>query len=473
MRRMEMEINAEKLPLTCPILLAKAITDNKYKSPNHIKYLERNILQALAQGKARVIINMPPRHGKSELLSKYLPAWYLLNFPDNRIILTSYEATFAQSWSRKIRDIIAEYGTALNGITLDPNNSGVSGFSIAGHSGGLQSAGAGGAITGKGADLVIIDDPIKNDAEANSPTIRENIWEWFRSTVFTRLEPSGSILLIMTRWHEDDLCGRIIKELNESGEWQIISLAAIAELNCPLGLQKGEALWEARFTAIQLENIRKNIGNYWFESLYQQRPAQAEGGIFKKSDFRYYKYSGKDIIIKRSDENKVISFLDLQIFITVDLAASTKDTADYTVLMVFAVNAESDVFILEIIRNRFDTLRHLELIRDAYNKWHPVLIGIESVQYQYSLVRSAANEGLPVKALRPNADKLTRSLPMQAKMNNGKVYMPEYAAWLADFEQELLSFPNAKHDDQVDCFAYINELILPNSGGALPIGRKK
>ncbi len=98
---------------------------------------------------------------------------------------------------------------------------------------------------------------------------------------------------------------------------------------------------------------------------------------------------------------------------------------------------------------------------------------IISVQYQYSLVRSAANEGLPVKALRPNADKLTRSLPMQAKMNNGKVYMPEYAAWLADFEQELLSFPNAKHDDQVDCFAYINELILPNSGGALPIGRKK
>ena len=153
------------------------------------------------------------------------------------------------------------------------------------------------------------------------------------------------------------------------------------------------------------------------------------------------------------DNTKKIKTADIRIFTTIDLAVSTKESSDYTVILTFAISSETDILILDIVREKFETLKHTEVVIDNYNRWHPLLIGIESVQYQISLVNELMQHGLPVKALKPNKDKLSRSLSMQSKLENGKVFFPKYAAWLSVFEAELLNFPNGKNDDQIDCFA--------------------
>lgn len=469
-----MIINSENIYLLSPILFAKFINENKYFAPKHLIYLENKIMQSLIRGNARIIINMPPRHGKSEYLSKYLPAWHLINYPDKRIIITSYGADLAKHWSRQVKDIIINYGKNF-GIGINPSNASASGFTLKNHIGGVQAVGIEGALTGKGADLIIIDDPIKNDKQANSSKMRDRLWEWYKATLYTRLEPKGSIILIMTRWHEDDLCGRIINEPNNNNNnkknnnnWEIIILPAIAENVCPLSRKIGEPLWAERFNIDKLNELKAEIGNYWFDALYQQKPSNVNGGIFKVQEFKYFKFNGEDIEVN----NQIIKKNDLKIFTTVDLAASSKENADFTVLMSFGIDNNNNIYILDVMRSHFDILNHLEIIQDCYRKWKPVIIGIESIQYQNAIVRSASAKGLPVKAIKPNKDKISRALPMQAKLNCGLIYLPRYALWLDDFRNELASFPTGRNDDQVDCFAYINEMISPFSREFIPTGRK-
>lgn len=446
---------------------AKMISYGKFLYPKHIELLDKSIIQAVNKGNSKLMINMPPRHGKSEFISKYFPAWYLLNFPDKRIILTSYEAHFAQSWGKKVRDIIEEYGKEFS-VYLDPSMNSVSSFAIRYHSGVMSCVGAGGAITGKGADMIIVDDPIKNDAEANSETIRDNIRQWFKSTVLTRLEPNGSIIMVMTRWHEDDICGSLLAEA-ELNEWQHINLPAIAYADDPIGRNEGEALWSDRFNIEKLLDIKRTIGEYWFSALYQQEPSPKGGGIFKGNCFKYYAIEHGEYV---TDNSTKLKESELKIFATVDLAATTKENSDFTVILTFATDGNGNILLLDIVREKFESLRHKEVIMDAYNKWKHLLIGVESVQYQISLVNELMHSGLPVKALRPNKDKLSRALSMQAKLESGKIYLPKYAAWLSTFINELEAFPNAKHDDQVDCFSYITNILEPISG-TLPVGLKR
>jgi len=186
--------------LALPSFLAY-MDDKNQKNPAHLEVIEKALIDVVNGKIKRLMINMPPRHGKSEKISKYFPAWYLLTKPNNRIILSSYEANFAASWGRKVRNLIAEFGY-LKGVFLDPKANAADRFFIKGFKGELNTAGAGGAITGKGADVIIIDDPVKNAEQAQSPVYQEKIWDWYRSTAYTRLEPDGAIIIIMTRWHQ-------------------------------------------------------------------------------------------------------------------------------------------------------------------------------------------------------------------------------------------------------------------------------
>ena len=176
------------------------------------------------------MVTLPPRHGKSQLISQYFPAWYLGTFPDRRTILTSYEAGFAAGWGRRARDVLEEFGPEVFEVSVREDSSAADRWDINGHVGGMITAGVGGAITGRGADLLIIDDPVKNSEDAASKTMRDKAWEWYQSTAYTRLEPGGAIILVMTRWNEDDLAGRILKESQTGGEkWEVMNLPAIAE----------------------------------------------------------------------------------------------------------------------------------------------------------------------------------------------------------------------------------------------------
>ncbi len=446
------------------------ITNKRYfKYPPHLEYIDKIMTNEIRAGNARIIINMPPRHGKSELLSKYLPFWFLGSYPNKRIILSSYERSFAVSFGRKVRDLVLEYGKEIFGIELRNDSRAISEFNLLNYDGGMSTAGAGGPITGKGADLLIIDDPVKNDAAANSAVIRDNIWEWFLSTAYTRVEPQGNIVIVMTRWHQDDLCGRIIENLKDDN-WEIIKLPALAEDNDLLNRAIGEPLWEDRYNKEQLNKIKNTLGSYWFSALYQQSPTIRNGSIFKKENFKYFTEEGEFYYLEDMQSIKFVHRGDISIYITVDLAISRSNMADYTVALVAGRTRSGDILILDVIRIKIEPSEHLNFLHKIYNQYRPVIIGIEAVQYQVSLIENASKAGLPISSLRADKDKVSRSLAIAAKIEQGIVYFRRNSNWLGEFERELLEFPNSKHDDQVDTLAYIERLVSPITS-MKPVGR--
>ncbi len=455
-----------------PAEFAEIISKGKWKKAPHLDLINHYLVLGAKRIEQKIIINLPPRHGKSEFASKYFPAWYLMNFKHHRIILTSYGAKFASSWGRKVLQIIEEWGEELAGIKVSSKSKSAASFDLDEFGGGMDSVGIGGSLTGRGANLLIIDDPIKNDREAHSKKIRDNIWDWFISTAFTRLEPDGVIIIIMTRWHEDDLVGKILKKneiINSRGDfdetdWKLIRIPAIADDFDPLGRKIGEALWSERFDIKKLNDIRNVLGSYWFESLYQQNPRPVGGQIFLRKHFKYY-YEDPELyyLFLSSDFDvknvKSIRKIDCNYFATVDLAVTSKETSDFTVILIFCLTPDKDILIVDVIREHYKGSEHLDKIRNVFLKWKGIFIGIETVQYQVSLLQQAEKEGLKVIGLKPTKDKLSRALPIAAKLESGYVFFPENSHWLKNFEDELLAFPNSKYDDQVDAFSYIAYLI--------------
>ena len=272
--------------IASPLLFATYASGGKWKPQKHLAYIDRKITDALSgRGSKRLIVTVPPRHGKSEFISKWFPAWFAGMYPNKRVMLASYEADFAAGWGRKARAILEEWGH-LFGVQVDPASRAANRWGILGASGGMQTAGAGGPLTGSGADILVVDDPIKNAEEAYSDTIRAKLWDWWLSTAYSRIEPGGVAIVLHTRWHEDDLIGRLIQEMENGGEaWEVINFPAIAEEHDVLGRKPGESLWPARYDESALERIKNTIGPYWWSSLYQQRPSPLEGGMFKREWF--------------------------------------------------------------------------------------------------------------------------------------------------------------------------------------------
>lgn len=453
-------------PSDVAILLSKG----KWYLAPHLNFLECKILETISCPGCNLIVNIPPRHGKSEYISKYFPLWFLNQFSQKRVILVSYQKSISAGWSRKIRDLI-ENNTNLLNISLSKKHKKSNSFDIDQFEGGLFATGIGGALTGLGADLLIIDDPIKNDEQANSLAYRDKTWDWFNSTALTRLEPGGNTIVVMTRWHDDDLTGRIMSRFDkdEIKSWTRIVLPALALENDPLNRQIGEPLWKERFSANELHKIRKRMGEYWFSALYQQEPLPSGSTIFKRTYFKYFT-NFPDYLEYIDAENslKSISKKELTIMATCDLALSTRETADYTVILIFAKALDNKIFILDIVRERFEAINHLPLLQSIFQKYHPKIIGIENVQYQKSLIQQAIKTGLPIKSLRPDKDKVSRALAIAALLENGMVFFRKDADYLTEFEKELLNFPKSRFDDQVDAFSYIPQMIYASSG-ILPI----
>lgn len=396
---------------------------------------------------------MPPRHGKSEFASKTFPAWFLANWPDKRVIVASYAAEFAASWGRKARTLLQDHGLRFFDVSLRHDSKAADAWDIEGHSGGMQTCGVGGPLTGKGADVLIIDDPVKNAEEANSEVYRQKTWEWYISTAYTRLEPGGAVILIQTRWHEDDLAGRILAHAKETGEeWTVINLPALAEPNDELGRSEGEPLWPERYDAAALEGIRKTVGSYFFSALYQQRPVPPEGGLFKKSWFRYY--SSDNDVYRLGAGGGIVQAKHCRRFGTMDIAYSLKKTADYTVLCSWAVTPASDLLLLDMMRARIDAPDFVRVIKKNYGDFRLDYIGIEKMLGTSLITHGVRMEGLTVRLLIADTDKITRSIPAQIRMESGQIYIPQHHPERDVIEHELMSFPFGAHDDIVDCFSY-------------------
>ncbi len=433
------------------------MTRGRWQTAQHLLYLNNKLVKVAQRKTKRLLVTMPPRHGKSSLCSQYFPAWFLGTYPDSSLLFVSYEASFAQSWGRKVRDLMMAYGPLLWGLRVSESTSAVAWWGIQGHDGQMMTAGAGGSITGKGADLLLIDDPVKSEADVRSQLSRDRMWEWYGSTVETRLNgPEAVIVLIMTRWHEDDLAGRLLKKMQEGGEqWEVVKLPALAEEGDPLGRPPGAPLWPEKYPLEFLLDRKRTLGAYAWSALYQQSPAPAEGGLFKREKFRYFEVRD-DLFVLGGKRAKAS---DCWRFCTVDLAASLSRKADYTVVATWAVTPAKDLLLLDLVRVHMESPDIRGLLNSVYQRWQPGYIGIEDA-FALSFIQEIRREGLPIQDLKADRDKWSRALPASARMDAGSIYFRANAPWLADFEEELLQFPNGAHDDQVDCLSYaVSELI--------------
>lgn len=315
-------------------------------------------------------------------------------------------------------------------------------------------------------NCLIIDDPFKNRQDADSAINREMVWNWYTSTAYTRLMPGGGILVIQTRWHEDDLSGRLIaeyekacKQEQETGvwpadadRWEIVSYPAIA-MEDEKYRRKGEALHPERYTAAALHRIRRTIGPRDWSALYQQQPTPDEGEYFQKENFRYY------------GSNPARN--EMTVFAAADLAISKEQHADYSVFVVGGIDANDDLWILDVRRDRWDAMQIIDQIFDIQTVWGPQVFGIEEGVITKSLgpflnkrIREEKMYKLNVHKLSISMrDKVMRARPIQGRMKQGKVKLPENAAWLPDFVHELLRFPNGAHDDQVDALAWLGQMM--------------
>ena len=401
-------------------------------------------LQAVERGDIkRLIISMPPRHGKSMLASEFFPAWYIGRNPDKYIIAASYAQELADDFGRKVRNQLSDpcYGAIFPDVSLRDDSSSAKRFHT-NKGGSYFAAGVGGPVTGRGAHLLLIDDPVKNREDAESDTNRRKIRDWYTSTAYTRLMPSGAIVIIMTRWHEDDLVGWQLEEGTE--EWDVLELPAINE--------DGEALWPEQYSMTDLERIKRTLPARDWSALYQQRPSPEEGSYFLREWFNYY--------------NELPQHL--RYYIASDYA--TKDgEGDYTVHLVFATDPANRIYLVDLWRGQRDTFVWGEALIDLGQKYKPVEAGEEAGQIRNSmkpfLDRLQRERGVHFyrKGWASASDKQARAQSIRGMLSMGSVYFPANAPWLGEFERELLMFPNGAYDDQVDAFSLAGRMLSHHS----------
>lgn len=471
-----------------------------------------------AQG-PRLMVFMPPRHGKSELISKYTPAWFLGTHPELRIILTGYGTQFAGTWGRKARDLLEEVGEDVYDVAVSSRSGKADDWELEGKRGGMKTAGVGGSITGMGAHLFVVDDPVKSAEEARSEVMQLKTWEWWRETARTRFMPGAGAIVLQTRWHELDLSGHLLandptrdrqgrllpdgeRRQDVDGEqWDVLCLPAISREDGTDGYGQpdelartgtyitreipatperdahtrqewqGEPLWPAFYPLAQLEILKRALGRYGFGAQFQQTPTPDEGGIFQRKDFRYLRTEGAGdmltyvLLDEHMQPVKRLGKAYVYEFMTVDPALSEKETADYTVVARWAVSPDRDLLLLDLERHHFEQPDVKGFIIRTKAAWGITDLRVEAKAAGLALVQTLTREGHAVRQLEADVDKVTRAMGAAPRYEAHTVYHLLGAPWLEDYERELLAFPNGAHDDQVDVFAYA-ALALPG----IPIG---
>jgi predicted phage terminase large subunit-like protein len=390
-------------------------------------------LSAVEEGRTRrLLVTMPPRHGKSELCAIRFPCWYLGRNPDKRVVLASYAADLAQRFSRHARGVVMSdrYARLFPGVSLAQDSRSTEAWDLAGHRGGMKAVGVGGPLTGHGANLLIIDDPIKNREEANSELVRQNVWDWYTSTAYTRLEDNGAIVVVMTRWHEDDLMARLLEAQSQPGgdQWTILHLPALSD--------SGEALWPEKFSLADLERIRANVGEYDWSALFQGRPTPKEGAFFKVGLIEIV-----DAIPAQARRGRGWD------------KGATAGGGDPTAGSKIAEH-EGIWYIEDVVRGHWDTAERDRIIRQTaeldgpscmiWGEQEPGSGGKDSAK-GFTMLLSGFN----VMVQPSTTNKQERADGFSAQVNAGNVKMLR-APWNRVVLEEMRQFPLGKHDDIVD-----------------------
>lgn len=433
-----------------------------YRDAAHHRLIARH-LEAVERGNIkRLMITMPPRHGKSMLASEFFPAWYIGRNPDHYVVTATYAQELADDFGRKVKNQIEDeaYKAIFPGVSLADDSKSAKRFHIDGSSGGIEhhtgqrgafyAVGVGGPLTGRGAHLLLIDDPVKNREDAESEVIRKKTKDWYTSTAYTRLMPGGRIVVIQTRWHEDDLAGWLQEEHKHEG-WVVLDLPAINEA--------GEALWPEQYDIQALEQIKRALPPRDWSALYQQRPSPDTGDYFKREWIR-----AVDTIPPKQT---------LSVYGASDYAV-TANGGDYTVHVIVGVDHEGRLWLLDMWRGQASSDVWVNAFCDLVRKWKPIGWAEETGQIKsgvgpFLVKRMMETQSYVAREQFPTrGDKAVRAQSIRGRMALAGLYVQKDAPWLSDLISEMMSFPVGVHDDMVDALGLAGQLMDRMSMGNKP-----
>ena len=447
--------------------------------------LERFMRQVERGEEPRLLLMCPPRSGKSEIGSRHFAPWMLGQHPDWEIIAASHTSSLSMSFSRYIRDLMRNpaYGAVFPDAVLDPSSQSTENWNLT-RGGGYLAAGVGTGITGRGAHVLLLDDLVKDIEAADSITIRDNTWEWYLSTAYTRLAPGGGVIGIMTWWSADDWAGRIQEAMNagDGDKFEIVRYPAINEYGdeyvleddsiveiqpgrlVPTGARmtrpQGTAIHPARYTTEAMLRIKRNLiaggqKRVW-DALYQQNPVPDEGNFFNKEMFRYY--------------GSPPARSDLYVYQAWDFAISEGKESDYTVGVCIGQDHYDNLYNLDVRRFRSgDGGYIIDEILDFAATWNADVLGFEdgqiwkAIEFQFQKRCEERRQYPSYELLKPLTDKMVRANPLKGRMQLGKVFFDKHAPYFTDLHKEFLHFPAGKHDDQVDAVSWTIRLTLSRS----------
>jgi predicted phage terminase large subunit-like protein len=387
----------------------------------------------------RLMIAMPPRHGKSQMGSYLFPAYLMGKKPDSKLIVGSHTAELAQRFGRMIRNLVADerYKELFPDFLLSADSKAAGRWDTS-HGGEAFFIGKGGAMTGRGGNVVILDD-ILDEQDALSNTAMENTWEWYQSGPRQRLQPNGTIIVINTRWKTDDLSGRLLKLQGaiKSDKWEILEFPAI--------LPSGGPLWPEYWKLEELEAVKHTIGLQKWNAQWQQTPTADEGAILKREWWQRWK----------PEEPPLVEYI-IQSY---DTAYSKKETADYSVITTWGVfvpdqDSGPNIILLDVKKGRWDFPELKRIAREEYKNWNPDNVLIEAKATGITLQQELRRVGIPVTMYSPGGrragqDKISRANSIAPILESGMVWAPE-TEWADELIEECAAFPNGDHDDMVD-----------------------
>lgn len=399
--------------------------------------IDSELIRAASTPDSRLIISMPPQEGKSQRCSRRFPLWTLHHNPETRIAIVSYEANVARRWGRAVRDDITTHPHL--GLRVRDDLAAQHEWQLAGPQGGVYTAGIGAALTGRPVDLLIIDDPLKDRVQADSALYRERCWDWWQEVGSTRLAPGAPVVLILTRWHQDDLAGRLLAA-PDGHLWRFLNIPAQADADDdPLGRAPGEFLESARGrTHEQWEAIRVRSGSRTWNALYQGRPAPAEGGLLQRTWWQFW-----DTPPDLSNATVIQSW---------DLAFKDAKTSDFVVGQVWA-QLGAHLYLLDQVRGRFSFTETCRQIQQLTQKWPAATTKLVEDKANGPAVIDALRGSVPgLVPVNPEGGKEARAAAVSPLIEARNVWLPNpaRAPWVDELIEECAAFPNATHDDQVD-----------------------
>lgn len=436
----------------------------------------------------RLIISLPPQEGKSQRISRRTPLWWLVRNPDARIVIASYERGVARRWGRTIKQDIAQHGDAL-GLRVRDDTSAAHEWQLDGAEGGVYCVGIGGALTGRPADVMIVDDPHKGRKDADSAVQRETVWDWWTETARTRFGANTPVIVIMTRWHEDDLAGRLIE--NDLGAWTVVNIPAQANHNPeeggtdPLNRQPGDYLESTRgrhltrpigkcelhpdgigradgtrVECCDWDDIKHDVGGRGWEALYQGNPTPSTGAIFKKQHLRDAMYDAP-LWTERPDGSMWAVGFD-EVIASWDMAFKDTEGADYVCGQVWGRRG-IHIYLLDQVYDRMDFVATCHAVRELAVRWPQAVLKLVEDKANGPAVINQLRLKVPgIVPVEPNGSKTARAAAVSPFVEAGEVHLPapELAPWVGALLAELTQFPQSPNDDRTDTLTQAADRLL-------------